>query len=56
MHLTEAQISSFNDDGYLRPENVLDNGDLQPVIDEYSEIIDERPSEVVRRGKGEFAA
>ena len=24
MHLTEAQISSFHEDGYLRLENVLD--------------------------------
>ena len=28
MHLTEAQISSFHEDGYLRLENVLDNGRL----------------------------
>ena len=28
MHLTEAQISSFHEDGYLRLENVLDADDL----------------------------
>ena len=56
MHLTEAQISSFHEDGYLRLENVLDTDDLQPVIDEYSDLIDGARTEVVRRGEGEFAA
>ena len=30
MHLTETQISSFHEDGYLRLENVLGAEDLQP--------------------------
>ena len=51
MHLTEAQISSFHEDGYLRLENVLDASDLQPVIDEYSEIIDERAQKLYAEGK-----
>ena len=51
MHLTEAQISSFHEDGYLRLENVLDTEDLQPVIDEYSDIIDGRAQKLHAEGK-----
>ena len=51
MHLTEAQISSFHEDGYLRLENVLGAEDLQPVIDEYSDIIDERAQKLHAEGK-----
>ena len=56
MHLTETQISAFHEDGYLRLENVLDASDLQPVIDEYSEIIEERAQKLYAEGEGEFAA
>ena len=51
MHLTETQISSFHEDGYLRLENVLGAEDLQPVIDEYSDIIDERAQKLHAEGK-----
>ena len=51
MHLTEAQISSFHEDGYLRLENVLGTDDLQPVIDEYSDIIDRRAQKLYAEGK-----
>ena len=51
MHLTEAQISSFHEDGYLRLENVLDTDDLQPVIGEYSDIIDGRAKKLYAEGK-----
>ena len=51
MHLTEAQISSFHEDGYLRLENVLDTSDLQPVIDEYSDLIDGRAQKLYAEGK-----
>jgi phytanoyl-CoA hydroxylase len=39
--LTAAQLQQFNDEGYLVVEDVLDPAtDLQPVMDEYSAILD----------------
>ena len=51
MRLTDSQISFFHDNGYLRLENVLDEDDLRPVIDEYSAIIDERARRLHSEGK-----
>ena len=51
MRLTESQISSFHENGYLFLEQVLDTEDLQPVIDEYAAIIDERAQRLQNEGK-----
>jgi phytanoyl-CoA hydroxylase len=51
MRLTESQISDFYENGYLRLENVLDADDLQPVIDEYSALIDRRAKTLHSEGK-----
>ena len=51
MRLLESQISSFYEDGYLLLEDWLDEGDLRPVIDEYSAIIDERAQRLYQEGK-----
>lgn len=51
MRLTESQISFFHENGYLRLEGVLDEGDLQPVIEEYSDIIDKRAKQFQAEGK-----
>ena len=51
MSLAESQISFFYENGYLRLENVLDKEDLQPVIDEYSNIIDKRAQKLYADGK-----
>ena len=51
MSLAESQISFFYENGYLRLEDVLDKEDLQPVIDEYSEIIDKRAQKLYVEGK-----
>jgi ectoine hydroxylase-related dioxygenase (phytanoyl-CoA dioxygenase family) len=51
MSLTESQISSFHENGYLLLEQVLDPEDLQPVIEEYSDIIDERAQRLHSEGK-----
>ena len=51
MRLTESQISDFHEDGYLRLENVLDEEDLRPVIEEYSALIDERAQLLYAAGK-----
>ena len=51
MRLAESQISSFYENGYLRLENVLDKDDLQPVVDEYSDIIDKRAQKLHAEGK-----
>ena len=40
-HLTMAQISQFNEDGYLVVEDLLEfKEDLEPVILEYEAILD----------------
>lgn len=51
MHLTEEQISSFRENGYLVVEDLLGPEDLQPVIDEYSQFIDDRANRLKEEGK-----
>ena len=51
MRLLDSQISSFYEDGYLLLEDWLDEGDLRPVIEEYSTIIDERAQRLYQEGK-----
>lgn len=51
MSVAESQISFFYENGYLRLEDVLDKEDLQPVIDEYSDIIDKRAQKLYAEGK-----
>ncbi|MDE0184351.1 MAG: phytanoyl-CoA dioxygenase family protein [Candidatus Poribacteria bacterium] len=51
MHLTESQVSSFYKNGYLLLEDWLDEEDLQPVIEEYSAIIDERARRYYAEGR-----
>ena len=51
MRLTESEVSSFHENGYLLLEDVLDNNDLGPVIDEYSEIIEKRAERLHKEGK-----
>ena len=51
MNLTESQIGTFYEEGYLQLDNVLESDDLQPVIDEYSEIIDKRAQKLCNEGK-----
>lgn len=50
MRLTESEISLFYENGYLLLEDVLDENDLGPVIDEYLEIIDERAERLYKEG------
>ena len=51
MRLTESEVSRFHDDGYLLLEDVLDENDLGPVIEEYAEIIAERAEGLHKAGK-----
>ena len=51
MKLTKAQIASFHLEGYLVVENVFDEADLRPVIDEISESVDQNARELVARGE-----
>ncbi|HCU72423.1 MAG: phytanoyl-CoA dioxygenase [Chloroflexi bacterium] len=42
MHLTEEQLSHFNDEGYVIARNLLEPAqDLKPVIDEYADILND---------------
>ncbi|MCS6858955.1 MAG: phytanoyl-CoA dioxygenase family protein [Abditibacteriales bacterium] len=49
--LTAAQMASFHENGYLVLENVLREDDLQPVVEEYSAVIDERARRLWAEGK-----
>ena len=51
MHLTESQVSFFEDNGYLLLEDALGADDLAPVIDEYSALIAERARQLYNDGK-----
>ncbi len=51
MRLTESEVSFFHENGYLLLENVLDENDLAPVIDEYTEIITGCAERLYKEGK-----
>ena len=51
MRLSGSEISFFQDNGYLLLENVLDENDLAPVIEEYTGIIGERAEKLEKEGK-----
>ena len=51
MRLTESEVSFFHENGYLLLENVLDENDLAPVIEEYTEIIAGRAERLYQEGK-----
>ena len=51
MRLTESEVSFFQENGYLLLEDVLDENDLAPVIDEYTDIIDKRAEKLHKEGK-----
>ena len=51
MRLTSQQTEQFWEDGYLVVESVLDDDDIDPVIEEYSEWIDRRARALHAAGK-----
>lgn len=55
MKLTPEQVAAFNRDGLLIAPNVLTDADLQPVIDDISQLIDERAKQFKAEGKIEDA-
>lgn len=50
-HLTAEQLEFFDREGYLIAENVLDDSDLQPVIDEIHAEVNARAKQLVAEGK-----
>lgn len=40
-HLSFDQIETFNEDGFLAVESLLDDDDLVPLEQEYAEVLDE---------------
>ena len=40
-HLSSEQIDTFNEDGFLAVENLLDDEDLVPLEQEYAKVLDE---------------
>ena len=51
MKLTETQVRSFREDGYLVAENVVTDADLAPVIGEYEAWIGRRANALRAEGK-----
>lgn len=51
MQLTQEQIDRFRRDGVLVAPNVVTEADLQPVIDELSELIDRKARKLQAEGK-----
>lgn len=51
MKLTSRQTEQFWEHGYVVVENVLEDGDIDPVIEEYSAWIDRRAQESHAAGK-----
>jgi phytanoyl-CoA hydroxylase len=51
MRLTEDQIKQFHTEGYLVVEDLFDDADLQPVIDEICGEIDRQSRELVAAGE-----
>ena len=49
--LTVEQLERFREDGYLIVEDVLTEGDLAGIEDEYREIVDRVSVDLVARGK-----
>src|SRR5438270_159184 len=51
--LSQHQLEQFGSEGYLVVDDLFDDADLQPVIDEISAELDQRCREAV--GKGELS-
>ena len=49
--LTDGQQTMFHSDGFLLLRNALDDGDLDPVIAEYTAHVDRRANELLAEGK-----
>lgn len=49
--ITNAQIEQYNQDGYTIVENVFSQNDLQPVLDEFEEIVDTFAERAYSAGK-----
>ena len=52
MHLTAQQLADFDRDGYVIARGILSpDEDLQPVMDEYAEILDRESERMFRDGE-----
>lgn len=51
MALTEQQVRTFRADGVVVVEDLLTDGDLAPVIDEYTAWVDRRAADLASDGK-----
>ena len=49
MALTDQQVQQYFDDGFLIVEDLLTADDLQPVMDEFEEVVDEWAEKLHRR-------
>ncbi len=49
--LTDAQQATFHDQGYLIVEDLFDDADLRPAIDDITAYIDRRAAELIAQGE-----
>ena len=49
--ISDAQIEQYNTEGYTIVENVFPQDDLQPVLDEFDQIVDEFAEKAFKAGK-----
>src|SRR4051794_36500216 len=50
MSLTEEQVRTFRDQGYLVTEGILTDSDLAPIVEEYATWIDCRARQLAAEG------
>ena len=51
MLLTQQQVAQYFDDGFLIVEDLLDETDLRPVVDEFNAMVDEYATRLHDDGK-----
>ncbi len=51
MRLTQEQVNRYFEDGFLLVENVFTDADLQPVVDEFDEMVEEYAQRLYDAGK-----
>ena len=51
MRLNPIQTEAYQKDGILRVEGALSDGDLQPVLDELTAVVDARAQELHAEGE-----
>ena len=49
--ISQSQIEQYNDEGYTIVENVFSSDELNPILDEFEEIVDDYANKAFEAGK-----